>query len=506
MKKIHIQLLCSYLLAAVSGSHMALSMPGYDQWQLAWFGLVPLLVVLKGKSGIHQYLLINLATVIWSVITHSWYPSIFSSWGYLIMLAGGLFYGGILKMGYDMETRIGGKWYAIFAVPVTFSVWEWVKTVVPFTKTWWIELIAKSQWTVPENLQLLSITGFIGLSFLIVLTNVVLTRVIVEGARHKNRMILLSALFLLPMLNSVYGTLKLGQSEALLASKPVTIGATVDLINQDEGIIALGSAGTAGDGYLADTPEMKQAIFDVNRELSTQIQNEEKPADFMVWGENEFMNLDDVWMYDQLAALSAELGTVVVADTVWKTDQGKMYDTAVMMGANGQELGRTPKVFTLWGEEAYGFSPGPRDYKVYDTKFGPAALAVCWDRHDPSILRGYAKQGARLAFIPADDDFYGNDKFPWFAASDAVFRAVENGLAIGSGSTSGVAQVITPFGEMTASSGVNERSYIVGDTFVVDEPTFYTRYGDVFAYLLSMCFVVLLVISERNKRKQGNIK
>lgn len=165
----------SYLLAAASGLLMMLSMPGYDLWYMAWFGLVPLLVCLRGKSAGHQYGLINVACVVWSVGTHLWYPSIFGHWGYLIMVAGGLFYGGILKMGYDMQSRLSG-WYGILALPAAFSVLEWGKTIIPLTKTWWIELVSKSQWKVPENLQLLSVTGFIGLSFLILLTNVILAR------------------------------------------------------------------------------------------------------------------------------------------------------------------------------------------------------------------------------------------------------------------------------------------------------------------------------------------
>jgi apolipoprotein N-acyltransferase len=78
---------------------------------------------------------------------------------------------------------------------------------------------------------------------------------------------------------------------------------------------------------------------------------------------------------------------------------------------------------------------------------------------------------------------------------------VENRLAIGSGSTSGIAQVITPYGEMTAMSGVNERQAIVGTTFMTEGQTLYTRYGDVFAYLLGACFVIMLILSERSKKK-----
>ncbi len=482
---------------------MMLSMPGHDYSILAWFGLVPLLLALRNQSSLQSYWLINVCAMVWSVGTHLWYPSIFGWSGYLIMLAGGLFYGAILKIGYDMSRRIP-RWYGLFALPIAFSVLEWVKTIIPFTKTWWIELIAKSQWTVPAHLQLLSYTGFIGLSFLILLANACIAKLIAEFRLARRAMLLPIALLLLPVVNAICGTIVLNHSHARLADSPIRIGATVDLINQDPSVIALGSQATAGDGYLADTPEMQQRIFEINRDLSRQLAEKNGPLDILVWGENEFMNLGDAAMVDQLAALSRELGAYITADTVWETEDA-MYDTALLMSPEGEEAGRTPKIFTLWGEEAHGFSSGPRDYNVYDTELGKIALAVCWDRHDPSILRGYARNGAQLALIPADDDFNGNKRFPYFAAGDAVFRAVENHMAIGSGSTSGVAQVITPYGEMTAMSGVNERGAIAGETFVVNTPTFYTRYGDVFAYLLSACFLVLLLISERNKARRQSL-
>lgn len=476
---------------------MALSMPGHDIPWLAWFGLVPLLVSLRGKNALHSYLLINICAVVWSIGTHLWYPSIFGWSGYLIMIAGGLYYGAAIKTGHDMSLRIG-KWYGIFAIPVTFGVFEWIKTVIPFTKTWWIESIAKSQWTVPANLQLLPVTGFVGLAFVIMLTNVALAQIPAAFAERRKLPLLPALLLLVPLANAAYGAILIGHQPD--PRQTVRIGANVDLVGQDFEVIALGGGKQAGDGYLADTPEMRRKIFEINRELSAELIRQNGPVDVIVWGENEFLNLSDGEMIRELAAFAEDTGAYVAADGVWETG-GTMYDTAYLIAPTGEEAGRTPKIFTLWGEEAHGFSPGPRDYRVYDTELGRVALAVCWDRHDPSILRGYARNGAQLMLIPADDDFGGDGRFPYFAASDAVFRAAENRLAIGSGSTSGIAQVITPYGEMTAMSDVNERQAIAGTTFVTEGKTFYTRYGDVFAYALSACFAVLLIVSERNKKK-----
>jgi len=491
-----VKLPVSYALAVLSGVLVALGMPGHDLPWPAWFGLVPLLVSLRGKNALHSYLLINVCTAVWSIGAHLWYPSIFGWSGYLIMIAGGLYYGAAIKMGHDMSRRIG-KWYGIFALPATFAVFEWVKTVIPFTKTWWIELLAKSQWTVPANLQVLSVTGFVGLTFIIMLTNTALAQLLVSIAERRKPPLLPALLLLVPVVNAAAGSYLVKHHAE--PQQSIRIGATVDLVNQDPEVIALGGRSLAGDGYLADTPEMRRKIFEINKELSAELIRSSGPVDVIVWGENEYLNLDDGEMIRELEAFAAETGAYIAVDGVWETE-GAMYDTAYLMSPAG-EAGRTPKIFTLWGEEAHGFSPGPRDYRVYDTALGRVALAVCWDRHDPSILRGYARNGAQLALIPADDDFDGDRRFPYFAASDAVFRAVENRLAIGSGSTSGIAQVITPYGEMTAMSGVNERQAIAGATFVTEERSFYTRYGDVFACLLCASFVFLLVVSERNKAK-----
>lgn len=494
----------SYLLSILSGILMVLSMPSYDIPYLAWFGLVPLFLSLKGKDSLHSYLLIHVCTIIWSIGTHLWYPAIFGWSGYLIMIAGGLYYGVSIKIGYDMSMRIQ-KWYRIFAIPLSFSVLEWVKTIIPFTKTWWIELLAKSQWTVPENLQLLSITSFIGLTFIIMLTNVVLTEIVHSFMLRKKQSFVPFLLLIIPIANTSIGGIIVKEIGTIQPRDHIVIATNVDLVNQDAEVTSLGGQNQAGDGYLADTPEMQQKIFDINKQITTRIVQQHGSVDIVVWGENEFANLDDTRMIDQLASLAKEVGAYIAVDGVWQTDKA-MYDAALLMSPQGEEVGRTPKIFTLWGEEEYGFSSGPRDFSVYDTNYGKVALAVCWDRHDASILRGYAKNGAQLVLIPADDDFNGDKRFPYFAASDAVFRAVENHLAIGSGSTSGIAQVVTPYGEITAMSSVNQREAIIGPTFIAGDRTFYTKYGDVFAYVLGLCFFMMLYISERNKVRHRKIK
>lgn len=71
-----------------------------------------------------------------------------------------------------------------------------------------------------------------------------------------------------------------------------------------------------------------------------------------------------------------------------------------------------------------------------------------------------------LPFIPVDDDFRANAVFPGYVASDTVFRAAENRVGIVAGATSGVSQIISPYGIQSASGAIKERGFITGETIV----------------------------------------
>src|SRR5690606_13265156 len=180
----------------------------------------------------------------------------------------------------------------------------------------------------------------------------------------------------------------------------ISIGATVDMANTDPAIQASGEA--AGAGYRASTPAQSQAIFDVNAALSRSLAAE-RPA-FIVWPENEIADADDPLIRPQLAALARELQTYLVVDTVWQAPSG-MHDTALLIGPDGQELGRQAKIAVTSGELEAGFVAGPPTHQVFTTPYGLVGLGVCWDRHTPTVTRRLAQQGAQLVLMPDDSDF-----------------------------------------------------------------------------------------------------
>ncbi len=93
--------------------------------------------------------------------------------------------------------------------------------------------------------------------------------------------------------------------------------------------------------------------------------------------------------------------------------------------------------------------------------------------------------------MTVDDDFNGSTTFPPFHASDGVFRAAENRVAMGLGTTNGISMVIDPYGRITAEGGINERGVILGNAFTVPGQTLYTRFGDWFGWLMVVVLVAL---------------
>jgi apolipoprotein N-acyltransferase len=475
-------------LSALSGILLTLSMPGFDVPFLGWLALVPLLMVISISSPKEYYVLALPFGLVLSIGVHNWYPNIFPpTLGYFLIFAVGTFYAGMIHLGVWLQSRLSG-WMKLLALPVAWSAIEFVKFIAPVVEDWWFVLLAKSAWRFPPALQILSVTGFPGLSFLIMLANVAVAGLVIRQLGNqefgKGSLITLSLITLLLTLSAL--------SIPKAPTETFTIAALTDLVNQDPEFMATAEF----DGTKANSPETSQAIFDLDAELTRSVADQH--SDFIVWPENEFADADDAHFIDQLKDLAVETQSFIVADVVWQAETG-MHDTALMVSASGEEVGRRAKINTTSGEEDAGFSPGPRAYPVFSSPYGDVGLAVCWDRHRIFITRELARSGAEIVLMTVDDDFDANPNFPPFHASDGVFRAAENRVAFATGTTSGISLVIDPYGRITAEGEINERGVIIGETFTAEGQTLYTQYGDWFGWLMVLSLVGMIFLAVKRK-------
>ncbi len=103
-----------------------------------------------------------------------------------------------------------------------------------------------------------------------------------------------------------------------------------------------------------------------------------------------------------LCAKAKELGLVIIAN-LYERDGDKTYDTSPVIDADGTLLGKTRMLhiteYERFHEQGY-YDPGDTGLPVYETAAGRVGVAICYDRHYPEVMRGFAVKGAQLVCIP----------------------------------------------------------------------------------------------------------
>jgi len=103
-------------------------------------------------------------------------------------------------------------------------------------------------------------------------------------------------------------------------------------------------------------------------------------------------------------ALAKELGIVIVLPIYEEAMPGVYYNTAVVIDADGTNLGsyrkhHIPNLPQFW--EKFYFRPGNLGYPVFDTKVGKVGVYICYDRHFPEGWRELGLNGAEIVFNPS---------------------------------------------------------------------------------------------------------
>ena len=81
-----------------------------------------------------------------------------------------------------------------------------------------------------------------------------------------------------------------------------------------------------------------------------------------------------------------------------QAEDGRQYNTAVLLDRTGQVAGRYRKVFVYWGE---GLNLGEEGVPVFDTDFGRIALLTCFDVNFDEVWQQAERKGAEIVFWPS---------------------------------------------------------------------------------------------------------
>ena len=95
----------------------------------------------------------------------------------------------------------------------------------------------------------------------------------------------------------------------------------------------------------------------------------------------------------------AKLHGIHLVPGLIERDRHLIYNVAVLIGPDGNILGKYRKVCLPRGEIEGGFQPG-FDYPVFDTKLGKVGMMVCYDGFFPEVARELSNRGAEIIAWP----------------------------------------------------------------------------------------------------------
>ena len=129
----------------------------------------------------------------------------------------------------------------------------------------------------------------------------------------------------------------------------------------------------------------------------------------------------------KMRELAREGGAVFVCPVFEKSPDGKFFNTAFVIDADGSVAGKYRKAHVpdipLWREKFY-FSPGDTGFPVFDTKCGKIGVQLCWDVFFPEGFRALALKGAQVVVAPTAAAFASASKWEKMITSAAIANGI----------------------------------------------------------------------------------
>jgi apolipoprotein N-acyltransferase len=222
----------------------------------------------------------------------------------------------------------------------------------------------------------------------------------------------------------------------------------------------------------------------------------------LVWPESSapFLYGRDPVFRGALQSMAKQAHAYVVSGTVTFAGQGNSQpqNAAVLLAPDGQLLLHYVKIHLVpFGEyvpwwafpgkvgkitsQVGDFVPG-KAVEVARTPEGVIGIFICYEAIFPQLVRKFAARGAGVLVNISDDGWYGDTAAPFQHFEMARFRAIENGRFVLRGTNNGITAIIDPYGRIRKQIPRNQPGILTGHFRYLSKKTFYTEYGDVFAW------------------------
>lgn len=221
-------------------------------------------------------------------------------------------------------------------------------------------------------------------------------------------------------------------------------------------------------------------------------QEHDKAVDLIIWPEYGIPRdvRRDPRAMGKLVDLARNRNAVIVVGTQTHLDDKQWYNTALTLSPDG-ELGDHYKNHTV-----HFFDDGTagEDARSVLTSIGKVGTPICFDCDYEDVIRRMTADGAEFFAVPSMDAQHWSAREHDQHGELFRHRAAENGRWMAVSSTSGVTQIIDPYGNRTGELPLMDDGVLVGAIGKVSAQTVYTRVGWLFPWLVMVVGVCWLVV------------
>lgn len=485
------------LLGLLSGIFLILSFPNLDLEFLAWFALVPLFFAIEGK-GLYQAFKLGVFTgfvsflgilywIIIAVHTYGNVPLILSGLILLLLVIYlSLFTGAFTFLTRLVQIRSGIQ--TILIAPILWVALEYLRSFLLTGFPW--AYLGHTQYLNLPFIQMADITGVYGLSFVILCVNAMLFAVLRQWPKKTFPLkeVIFTTLILLGFL--IYGYVKMKYVDRTAIQSP-SLKVGIVQGNIDQSI-------KWDESFQLETLRIYQRL--------SMRAAEDKP-DLLIWPETAtpfFFQEAKEYQPIVLEIPEKTKAYLLFGTPSYKIERGEVnyYNSALLVSPSKEWIGKYDKIHLVpfgeyiplkkllffiessIGEGIGNFKSGKKivNLSLPEGKFG---TLICFEIIFPDLCRRFVKEGADFLVTITNDAWFGRTSAPYQHLSLATFRAIENRVFIARAANTGISAFIDPNGKIIKQGGLFTEEAMNGTIHLMKGKTFYTLYGDVFAWICS---------------------
>jgi apolipoprotein N-acyltransferase len=453
----------NFVLAFISGALLILAFPKFGYFPLAYVALVPLFVSIRRARSVLEAVvcgelfgIVFFGGVLFWMITLSKWAGAWAFLAWITLSVCQAFFvaafAGISKFFSARAAR-----YNIILIPLLWTAIEWIRSLGPYGVTG--GGLGYSQAGFLPVLQLASIAGIYGITFLVVLFNEAVAGDLLAG---KPRNIFFAALILAVAVG--FGAYRIHAFK--VSGKPINVAVIQANIPQDAKL------------------DYRNA-FDIvsSQEVLSRIALLSKP-DIVIWPETAVTTyLFDVnEIHSKIVNMISGGGAFFLIGTPYR-ENDKIYNSVVAFSKNGQLIGRydkqrlvpfgeylplRPYSYRILGQAelfAQDYNSNPRP-QLIDLGLVKAGVAICFESTFPYLVRDQVKRGAKFILVATNDAWFFDSAALYQHIQAAQMRAVENGVYVVQAANTGISAIIDPLGRVVKRSSVMQPCVLSGRIYV----------------------------------------